>query len=63
MKVIGHIHAGNVFVDGECFRLGGYENTLLGIKTKHINRFRGDRKFIDVIMFGRFCLQKFIFRI
>ena len=53
--MIGHIHAGNVFVDGECFRLGGYENTLLGYKMKQL--FHDCEECVDLIMFGKFCLK------
>lgn len=33
-RPLGHIRTGNVFVDGEMCRLGGYENRLLGYKTR-----------------------------
>ena len=46
----------NVFVEGEVCRLGGYENTLLGYKSRLYRRFRDhdlkDEEHIDVLMFG-----------
>lgn len=52
---VGHIHSGNVMVlgDDHC-KLGGYENTLLGYRTRlyqHCYR-EGLLKSIDIIMFG-----------
>ena len=43
-----HVHTGNIFVEGDVCRLGGYENTLLGYKVLS----SPVSKYIDVIMFG-----------
>ena len=50
--MLGHVQSGNIFVVNDVCQLGGYENTLLGYKTKlfmfckdHLDRF-------DTILFG-----------
>ena len=50
---LGHVHTGNIYVEGDMCRLGGYENTLLGYRTHRYDLYssRG-KEFIDVIMFG-----------
>ena len=51
---LAHVHVGNIYIDGENCRLGGYENTLLGYRTRLyravlvINALPN----IDMIMFG-----------
>ena len=50
--VLGHIQSGNVFiVDGVC-RVGGYENTLLGYKTRLFKTCKEKVEQLDIIMFG-----------
>ena len=53
---LGHVTSGNVFVEGaggnEVCRLGGYENTLLGYKTRLYKLFKDHPEHIDVLMFG-----------
>ena len=53
---LGNIHSGNVFVVGEVCRLGGYENTLLGYKSRLHKLYKDhalkDEEHIDVLMFG-----------
>ena len=51
---IGHIHTGNIFHTERGFVLGGYENTLLGYKTKLYRELAGKNHLdnIDAIMFG-----------
>ena len=49
---LGHVTSGNVFVVGEVCRLGGYENTLLGYKTRLYKLFKDHPEHIDVLMFG-----------
>lgn len=54
---LGHLHTGNIMVEGDVCKVGGYENTLLGQKTcqrvfahlKHTNS-------IDLTMFGM-CME------
>lgn len=54
--MLGHVHTGNIFVftDTHC-KLGGYENTLLGYRTRsHKKCFQeGCLEHIDKIMFGK----------
>ena len=51
--VLGHVQSGNVFIDEDdnCL-LGGYENTLLGYKTRLYRLCRNNLQHFDVIMFG-----------
>ena len=51
---IGHIQAGNIFVDGNVCQVGGYENTLLGYKTRLHRSIANENCLddIDIIMFG-----------
>ena len=49
-----HVHTGNIFVDGDICRLGGYDNTLLGYRPL-LYRSIAEKNLlrnIDVIMFG-----------
>ena len=58
-QALGHVHSGNIFVtedsEGEWCHVGGYEQTLLGYKTKLYRDIqkKGLLKDIDIIMFGR----------
>lgn len=51
---MGHVQTGNIYVDGSVCQLGGFENTLLGYRTRlHSRIAEGDHmESIDVIMFG-----------
>ena len=51
---LGHVHTGNIFVEGDVCRLGGYENTLLGYRTPlyDIIEEYNNLESIDIIMFG-----------
>ncbi len=53
---LGHIHTGNIFPTEEGdFVLGGYENTLLGYRTRLYRKIVEENyqlEKIDVIMFG-----------
>ncbi len=61
LKPLFHIHTGNVYVveregKDEC-RVGGYENTLLGYRTRLHKLVVQSRllPYIDVIMFGEWA--------
>ena len=50
--VLGHVQSGNIFVqDGVC-RVGGYENTLLGYRSRFYRMCKDHLEHMDVIMFG-----------
>ena len=46
------MQTGNVFIDGEVCQLGGYENTLLGYKTRSYKMCKEHLDHVDVILFG-----------
>ena len=51
--MLGHVQSGNIFVDDkDVCHLGGYENTLLGYKTRLYRLCRNYLQHFDVIMFG-----------
>lgn len=57
---LGHVHTGNIFVDidsedQEVCQVGGYEQTLLGYKTRLYRDILNKKllKYIDIIMFGK----------
>ena len=52
--MLGHVQSGNIFVDvsSDTCRLGGFENTLLGYKTRLYRLCRNHLQHFDVIMFG-----------
>ena len=56
---LGHIHTGNIMVysDDHC-KLGGYENTLLGYRTRlyRLCSTEGYLENIDIVMFGKINL-------
>ena len=54
LRPLGHVQTGNIFMDGDVCRLGGYENTLLGYWTSIFGNIarNGMLAAIDVIMFG-----------
>ena len=51
---LGHIHTGNIFLEGEYCRLGGIENWLLGYKPHLLQLFQssGCHGDLDAILFG-----------
>ena len=50
---LGHIQTGNVFVVDDVCRLGGYENTLLGYRTRLFRLCKDNLKHLDIILFGK----------
>ena len=54
---LGHVQTGNIFVEGDFCRLGGYENTLLGYTTSIYTSIAENDMLddIDIIMFGGSC--------
>ena len=50
---MGHVQSGNVFTEGDMCRVGGYESTLLGYKTRLHKLFKDNLDHIDVLMFGK----------
>ena len=52
--MLGHVQTGNIFVDDNTCRLGGYENTLLGYRSQLYHKIEkaGCLESIDVLMFG-----------
>ncbi len=55
LRPVGHIQSGNIFVEGEVCRLGGYENRLLGYRTRLYGSCKEANcsEDIDVAMFGK----------
>ena len=52
---LGHVHTGNIYVvSPDHCKLGGYDNTLLGYRTRlyRMCEQHGYAKAIDVVMFG-----------
>lgn len=50
---IDHVQSGNVFVVNDVCLLGGYENTLLGYKTRIYRLCKDHLSYLDVILFGK----------
>ena len=51
--MLDHVQSGNIFVvDGDVSQLGGYENTLLGYKTRLFMRCKDHLDRFDTILFG-----------
>ena len=55
---IDHVQSGNAFVVNEVCKLGGYENTLLGYKTRIYRLCKDHLSHLDVILFGELCIYK-----
>ena len=51
---LGHIQSGNIFVVQDVCKLGGYENTLLGYKTRLYRLCKDHMDHFDTILFGEF---------
>ena len=53
---MAHVHTGNIYVDSEDnVRVGGYENTLLGYRTRLHRKLHDSGvnwELVDVFMFG-----------
>ena len=49
---LGHIQSGNVFIVNDVCLVGGYENTLLGYRTRMYKMCKEHIERLDVIMFG-----------
>ena len=54
---LGHVHSGNVFVANDICRLGGYENTLVGYRTRLFRLCRHHEDRIDIVMFGKAIIR------
>ena len=52
---LGHVQTGNIFVVNDVCQLGGYENTLLGYKTRLFRLCKDDLQHFDIILFGNLC--------
>ena len=50
---LGHVQTGNIFVVDDVCLLGGYENTLLGYRTRLFRLCKDHLKHFDVILFGK----------
>ena len=58
LPLMDHVQSGNIFVVGDVCFLGGYENTLLGYKTRIYRLCKDHLSYLDVILFGKlwqFC--------
>ena len=52
--MLGHVQSGNIFVVDDVCHLGGYENTLLGYRTRLFRLCKDELEHFDVILFGRY---------
>ena len=52
-SAVGHIQSGNIFVVDDVCKLGGYENTLLGYKTRIYRICKDHLDHFDTILFGK----------
>ena len=52
LKQIGHVQSGNIFIEGDTCLLGGYENALLGYRSRLHQVCENHLSSIDTIMFG-----------
>ena len=50
---LGHVQSGNIFVVDDVCHLGGYENTLLGYRTRLFRLCKDHLQHFDVILFGK----------
>ena len=50
---LGHVQSGNIFVVDDVCRLGGYENTLLGYRTRLFRLCKDHMQHFDIILFGK----------
>ena len=49
---VGHIQTGNIFKTPDGYKLGGYENTLLGYKSRYHHLCLAYGNDVDIIMLG-----------
>ena len=49
---LGYVHSGNIFVSGGSCRLGGFENALLGYRSRHYRLLESYKPQLDIFMFG-----------
>ena len=54
---LGYVHTGNIFLDGGICKLGGFENALLGYRTKKYTLYEDCLANLDVLMFGEFLFH------
>jgi PX domain-containing protein kinase-like protein len=54
---LGNLQSGNVFIDGGVCRLSGYENTVLGYRSRHHRLVRDHSDSMDTIMFGHLLFE------
>ena len=54
--MLGHVQSGNIFVVDDVCLLGGYENTLLGYKTRLFMRCKDHLDRFDTILFGELVI-------
>ncbi|CAI8020282.1 Slowpoke-binding protein [Geodia barretti] len=54
---LGNLQSGNVFIDGSVCRLSGYENTVLGYRSRHHRLVRDHSDSMDSIMFGHLLFE------
>ena len=52
INALGHIQSGNIFVVDDVCKLGGYENMLLGYKTRIYRLCKDHLEHFDTILFG-----------
>lgn len=52
---LGYVHTGNIFVDGNVCRLGGFENAMFGYPARRQDNAEiNEADTLDVIMFGMY---------
>ncbi len=49
---LGHVQSGNCFVVENRCQLSGYENTILGYKTRLYRQLKENMDKVDIVMFG-----------
>jgi PX domain-containing protein kinase-like protein len=54
---LGNLQSGNIFVDRKICRLSGYENTLLGYRSRHYRLVKVHPDAMDTIMFGHLLFE------
>ena len=54
---LGHVQSGNIFVINEVCKLGGYESTLLGYKTRLYKLCKDHMDHFDTILFGELVVS------
>ena len=54
----GHIHTGNIFLDGDVCQLGGLENMLLGCRPRDHWKFDDYKNMMDIFMLGECALLR-----